>query len=651
MAKLLLLFIVLGGSLIACRQDAGTAQPTATNQSEAISEATPEPAENAAEETPIATATAGPTATPTPLPVPPKDLVVCVSGEPADIFLYGDQSPAAMAVRQAIYEPPYSTLNYDYQPVALDKIPTPADGDAVLETVEVSEGTVVYNANEEIGPLTRDMAVINADGERVVFTGEPIRMNQLSVDFTFQPLVWSDGTPVTAEDSVFSFHVIGDRNTQLLDKRVRLTESYEATDERSVRWVGIPGYVEPEYVTHVWTPLPSHQLADHTAVELATLDETARQPLSYGAFVVESWEEGESIRLIPNPNYYRAAEGLPYLTSLTYKFLSDNNSTLPEGFEECNIIADDVLSFDAVDAVDEAEAAGTLVEHVATAGVVEQIIFGVDPAAAYESTHEVWFQDARVRQAFTQCTDRQAIVDELTFGRATVMDTFVPNNHALHPDDVAQWEYDPAAANALLDEVGYRDTDGDGIRNNISATVPFSITVGTNAGSNLRAQIIDMVAEDLAECGIQANPRPLEAGTWFGSGPGGKVFGRQFDLAQFAWLSRIQPDCGLYLTQNIPGPIIDGFNGWQGVNVSGWSNEAYDAACNTALAVLPGMPGFVEAHQEAMRIFAQELPAMPLFTRMRLAATTPDVLNFQLDATQTPALWNAFELDLELESS
>ena len=651
MAKLLLLFIVLGGSLIACRQDPETAQPTATNQPETISEATPEPAENAAEETPIATATTGPTATPTPLPVPPKDLVVCVSGEPAGIFLYGDQSPAAMAVRQAIYEPPYSTLNYDYQPVALDKIPTPADGDAVLGTVEVSEGTVVYNANEEIGPLTRDMAVINADGEHVVFTGEPIRMNQLSVDFTFQPLVWSDGTPVTAEDSVFSFQVIGDRNTQLLDKRVRLTESYKATGERSVRWVGIPGYMEPEYVTHVWTPLPSHQLADYTAVELATLDETARQPLSYGAFVVESWEEGESIRLVPNPNYYRAVEGLPYLTSLTYKFLSDNNSTLPDGFEECNIITDDVLSFDAVGAVDEAEAAGTLVEHVATAGVVEQIIFGVDPAATYESTHEAWFQDARVRQAFTQCTDRQAIVDELTFGRATVMDTFVPNNHALHPDDVAQWDYDPAAANALLDEVGYLDTDGDGIRNNISATVPFSITVGTNAGSDLRAQIIDMVAEDLAECGIQANPRPLEAGTWFGSGPGGKVFGRQFDLAQFVWLSRIQPDCGLYLTQNIPGPIIDGFNGWQGVNVSGWSNEAYDAACNTALAVLPGMPGFVEAHQEAMRIFAQELPAMPLFTRMRLAATTPDVLNFQLDATQTPALWNAFELDLELEGS
>jgi peptide/nickel transport system substrate-binding protein len=52
-----------------------------------------------------------------------------------------------------------------------------------------------------------------------------------------------------------------------------------------------------------------------------------------------------------------------------------------------------------------------------------------------------------------------------------------------------------------------------------------------------------------------------------------------------------------------------------------------------------------------MRIFAQELPAMPLFTRMRLAATTPDVLNFRLDPTQNSALWNAFELDMTLDES
>ena len=156
----------------------------------------------------------------------------------------------------------------------------------------------------------------------------------------------------------------------------------------------------------------------------------------------------------------------------------------------------------------------------------------------------------------------------------------------------------------------------------------------------------DRVRDDLAACGIQVNPYAMDAGTWFAPGPSGTVFGRQFDLAQFAWLSRIRPDCGLYLTANIPGPLDQGFNGWGGVNVAGWSNEAYDAACGRALSLLPGQEGYVEAHQEAMRLFAAELPAVPLFSRLRLAATTPDVLNFRLDATQPSELWNAFELDM-----
>lgn len=647
MAKLLLMITLLGG-LAACRQDDTPAQVTPNQTTAAHNEGTPEPvnADDNDETTPALTPSPEPTPTITATPVPPKDLVVCVGGEPSDLYLYGDQSPAAVAVRHALYESPYTSLGYDYQPLALEKLPSLADGDVTQETVEVSEGSVVYNADESIGPLTRDMAVINADGERVVFTGEPIQMSQLVADFTFKPLVWSDGTPVTAEDSLFSYRLAGDRATPVLDTQVRYTAAYESVGDRSVRWTGLPGYLDPAYMTHFWTPLPAHQLGDLTAAELVTAVETARAPLSFGPFMIDDWVEGESIRLVPNPHYYRSAEGLPHLTSLTFRFLSSGNTTLPVGSEGCHIITDDVLTFDALPEIGEAAADGKLVEHVATAGVVEQIIFGIDSTAAYASTHEQWFMDARVRQALTQCTDRQRVVDELTYGQATVMDTFVPNDHRLHPDDITQWTYDPAAANALLDEVGLLDANGDGVREGISSTVPFSITLGTNAESDLRVHITEMVRDDLAACGIQVNPYTLQAGAWFAPGPAGKVFGRQFDLAQFAWLNRIQPDCGLYLTEHIPGPLDGGYNGWQGVNVSGWSNEAYDNACRDALMRLPGQPGYEEAHQEAMRLFAQELPAMPLFTRMRLAATTPDVLNYGLDATQPSSLWNAFELDL-----
>ena len=652
MKRLLLLLIFVAGLSAACGRTAAPVPNDITGTPGLAPEKTPEldaatPQEvGDAEATPSPTATPEPAPTITPTPVPPKDLVVCMSGELSSLYLYGDNSPAAVAIRHAIYESPYTSLGYEYQPLSLEKMPGLAEGDATLEAVNVREGTPVVTADEQIALLGPGIEVIDADGERVAYQGEPIRMRQLTVDFTFKPMVWSDGTPVTAEDSVFSFRLAGDRSAVRVDEQVRYTAEYEAVDEHTVRWTGLPGYINSAYMIHVWTPLPSHQLANVETTALRSAEESARQPLSYGAFIIDSWTEGESIRLVPNPHYYRTAEGLPHLTSLTFRFLSPDNASLPRGSEGCHIITSDVFSFDAIPAIDQAAAAGEWVEHVAAAGVMEQIIFGVDPAASYEARHTVWFDDARMRQAVTQCTNRQGLSDELLYGRAPVMDTFVPNDHTLHPQDLPQWPYDPDAANALLDELGHIDTDGDGIRNQISSNRPISITLGTNSESLLRGQIIEMVSKDLLDCGILADPVTYEAGIWFAPGPSGAVFGRRFDLAQFAWLNRIEPDCGLYLSNHIPGPLSDGFFGWQGVNVSGWANEAYDAACREALSLLPGQPGYAEAHQEAMRIFAQELPSMPLFTRMRLAATTPDVLNFQLDSTQPSELWNSFELDL-----
>jgi len=641
---LILLLLLL---LPACRQEEGSSpsdQPgtpdsaTVNNNSDSN-----ETTENAAG---VQTPSPEPSPTASPTPLPPKELVVCLGGEPRDLYLYGDNSPAAVAVRHALYEPPIVSPGYAYEAVALEKVPSLADGDARLEPVTVEEGTLIVDAGGEIVPLVAGTQFVDAAGQVQEYAGEPVAIPQFTVDYTFKPLVWSDGTPLTAEDSVFSFRIAGDRNTPRLDDQVRYTVSYSAIDEQTVRWVGLPGYLDPSFMTHIWTPLPRHQLGDYSAAELATLEEAALSPLSYGPFAIEGWTPGEEIRLVANPHYYRAAEGLPRLDRLIVRFLSSGNDRLPAGYEACDVITQDVYSFDALPAIDEAAAAGTLVEYVATAGVLEQIIFGVDSIQEYAESHIDWFEDARVRQAFAQCIDRQALVDELTFGRAEVMDTFVPGGHRLHPEDIEGWEFDPAAANATLDELGYLDPDGDGIRNNIESTRPFTITLGTNSESDLRRRINEMVQANLGECGIQVDLYTMDAGTWFAPGPAGTVFGRKFDLAQFAWLSRIEPNCGLYLSENIPGPPEAGYAGWENVNVSGWSNEEYDTACRTALGLLPGQPGYEAAHQEAMRIFARELPAIPLFARMRLATTAPDVVNFRLDPAEPSELWNVFEWDI-----
>jgi peptide/nickel transport system substrate-binding protein len=151
-----------------------------------------------------------------------------------------------------------------------------------------------------------------------------------------------------------------------------------------------------------------------------------------------------------------------------------------------------------------------------------------------------------------------------------------------------------------------------------------------------------VIAENWLDCGVQANRVDLPGNELFASGPEGPVLGRQFDVALFAWNSGTQPPCHNWLSSNIfgtEGAISD-------LNATGWAHEAFDDACQQAQRAFWGSPEYVAAHQEAWRIFAEELPALPLFPRVKLAVARPEVLNFDLDATQNSELWNLFEIDL-----
>jgi peptide/nickel transport system substrate-binding protein len=643
--RLLTALIIIALALAACRQTdgAGTPVPGDAGATPAASGAE-EPAPDAAPPTP------SPTAPPTPLPtataVPPKELVVCLDGEPADVYLYGDTSPSAVAVGHALYEPPYTSLGFAYQPLALTKLPNIADGDAQISEVETAAGSLVVDADGEVVTLARGVSVRLASGEIARYDRTPLMLPQVTAEFTFRPLVWSDGTPVTAEDSVFSFEIAGDRRTPQVDYRIAQTSSYEAVDDLTVRWTGLPGLLAPDYVTYVWSPLPRHQLEGIERGELASSEEAAVMPLSYGAFQIDAWTPGESIRLSRNPHYDRAAEGLPALDTVEYRFLeAAGDGQLPEGYEGCDILTQELTGVEALPAL---EAAATeLTPYVTTTSVIEYLIFGVDPSSALEATRPDWFEDARVRQGIAQCVDRQALVDELEAGQAPVESAYAPIGHPLLPADIPVWPFDPEAGAALLDEAGYTDANGDGVREDLASSQPFTVTLSTNAESDLRLRLNEMVADNLRACGIEATVQAVPAAQWFAPGPQGPVFGRRFDIAEFAWVSDMRPQCELFTTSTIPGQVELGFAGWDGLNVSGWSNELFDAACAGAGLLLPGQPGHDEAHQEALRIFAAELPALPLFSRLRAAAAAPGVVNFRPDPTQPSELWNIFELDIE----
>jgi len=584
-----------------------------------------------------------------------KDLIICMAQEPETLYVYGGSMLVQSAVAHAIFENDLTTLSYGYQAQGLEKVPSLADGDAVLNAVEANAGDVVIVAGEPKA-LEEGDVVTNSDGEEVTFDGTAVMMDQISADFTMKPRVWSDGEPVKASDSVYSFNLAADPDTPSSKFTVDRTASYEATGDLSTKWTGIPGFRDATYFINFWAPLPEHAWGGFSAAELLEAQESTRLPIGDGPFAIVEWSAGESISLVKNENYYRADEGLPYLDSVTYRFIPDTNALILSLLSgECDIGTQDGMGADQSPILLEAEAQGSLTPYFQTGTVYEHIDFGIDSYGDYgdDIGRPDWFEDVRVRQAMTMCTDRQSMVDNILYGKSEVIHTYIPSVHPLYPEGLTEWPFDVDQANALLDEVGYVDSDGDGIREYTDGT-PFSISLGTTTGNEMRQQLTQIFKDNMIACGIDVTLYYQASSEWFADGPEGVLFGRRFDLGEFAWLTGVEPSCGLYLSSAITGPPDEinpktgaTFGGWGESNNPGWANADFDAACNAALGSLPGTDAYVDNHAEAQRIFSQEVPVIPLFLRLKVAAARPNILNFGVDPTQNSELYNIYEFDMD----
>ena len=602
-------------------------------------------------ETVVVTAT--PLPSPTPVPPQPKVLTVCLVGEPDTLYLYGGSRLAATRhVMEALYDGPVDHLNYAYRPVILQKLPSITDGDAVIRTVRVREGDRVVDATGAVVDLVEGVLIrpagCRAEECAVEFEGEPLWIERMEVTFALrEDVTWADGEPLTAADSVFAFQVASDPVTPGSRYLVERTARYTSLDDWRVKWVGVPGFISPTYFLSFFAPLPHHQLQGRDPDELLRADETRRSPLGWGPFVVEEWVPGDHITLSPNPAYFRADEDLPHLDRLVFRFTSGGPEVAAHLLSgECDLGTHDADFESSLPLLVQAEEQGLLKVASATGNGWEHIDFGIAPVSGYGRAD--FFGVVQVRQAIVQCIDRQAIVDEVTYGRSVVPDSYLPPEHPLYADEqLVHWGYDPSAGRALLEEVGWLDEDEDGVREaqripGIRTGTPFDVTLLISSDSPVSQQVARIVKANLADCGVRVNLEALPAGEFFAGGPDGPLFGRQFDMAETTSWFDVTPLCGRYLSSEIPDT-----GRWDGDNVTGYSNPEYDAVCQTALRVLPGTPEYEEYHRQAQVIFSEDLPAVPLFMWLRFAVTGPNVLNFTLDSTAPSELWSIETLDVE----
>jgi peptide/nickel transport system substrate-binding protein len=600
--------------------------------------------------------------TPTPTLPPERSLVICLGQEPQSLYVYAGSSRSMWSVLEAIYDGPIDNRQYSAQPVILQKLPSLKDGDAKLQPVTVRAGNEVVAADGNLTTLTKGVKVlpVGCTGPDCAATYDgtsDIQLDQMVVTFKLlKGLKWSDGAPLTAADSVFSYQISANQDTPVSKRMTDRTAEYKALDEGSVQWTGKPGFVYNRYFTNFWLPLPEHTWKGKSAADILKSADAAQKPLGWGPYMLKEWTQGDHITLQKNPSYFRAAEGLPKFDNLVYRFLGEQGDNALTALQngECDIVDQTTLLDSQLEKVLDLQKNGKLKAYVGQGPEWEHIEFGIKPAEYDDAANTAaksrpnFFSDVRVRQAFAYCMDRKAAVDKQLLGQAPIPNGYLPPDHPLYAPDLQAYSYDVQKGSSLLDEVGWKDDDNNpatprkavGVPN-VPDETPLEVQYLTTQAA-LRVEVSKSLTESMAACGIKLDVQSLSPDEMYAAGPEGPLFGRKFDLAQFSWQADTQSPCFLYESSQIPNAS----NHWVRANISGFSNPDFDAACKSAQQLLPDQPGYKEKNMDVQRIYAQQLPSIPLYFQLKLAVSKPDVCGLEMDVTDRSILWNIEAIDM-----
>lgn len=330
-------------------------------------------------------------------------------------------------------------------------------------------------------------------------------------------LEWHDGAPVTARDVAFTFERLKNpavpfANPSYFD----YWDAVEVLDPVTVRF-----YIRPHAnALYGWTRtaiMPEHILGEVPPEELESDPFGTVSPVGSGPFRFVARVPGDRWEFEANPDFPSDLGGRPYLDRLVYRQIPDDfalTAALRTG--EADLVFD------------------------ASPGMVEQV---VDDAHIYSTTYSApeyafiaWnsrrpqLSDPAVRQALTMGIDRRTLVEAVLGGAGTVATGPVGPWHWAYDSAWEPLPYDPARAGQLLDEAGWTDSDGDGIRDRDGE--PFTLELLATPRPD-RAAIQTLVQASLGEIGIRVEPVVREPGAL-----PPLVFGpdRRFDALVLAWV-------------------------------------------------------------------------------------------------------------------
>ncbi len=423
----------------------------------------------------------------------------------------------------------------------------------------------------------------------------------IDITYTIRPDAdWGDGVPVTTSDVLFTYEVGHNPASAVSDgelyRRItgitvkddktftlhvdKLTFDYAAIDD----FVLLPAHLEKS------------AFADPAQYRLRTRYDTepTNPGLYNGPYRITEVSPGSHIVLEPNPHW---AGPQPKFRRITVRAI-ENTAAL-----EANLLSGSIDMIAGELGLSLEEGLAFEKRHPDAYRILYK------PSLVFEHVDcnlgLPTLADRRVRQALLFGLDRDAISRQLFGGRQPVADSFVSPLDRGYTADIPKYPYDPERAAALLDAAGWTASP-DGPRRDAGGNA-LALELTTTAGNRSRELVEQVLQSQWRRIGVDIHIRNEPARVLFGE----TLRQRRFALAMYAWISA---------PENVPRSILhsseipSAANAFAGENLTGFASPEMDRIIDALEVELdPEKRGALWA--EAQRLYATELPSLPLYFR------------------------------------
>ena len=456
-------------------------------------------------------------------------------------------------------------------------------------------------------------------------------------------ILWSDGTPFTSADVKFTYEYCADPEGGC----AQLTKfggvaSVETPDDLTV----IVTFESPQpnpygpFVGNESPIIQAAQFADCMGAKAPECTEQNFNPIGTGPFTVTEFKPNDVITYAANENYRE--EGKPAFATVTFKGGGDATAAGRAVMETGEFDYAWNLQL-APDVIAKMQEGGKGTPIAGFGPLVERIMLNhtnPDPALGPDERAVVrphpFLQEPAVYKAMSMAIDRPLLV-EIGYGEAgRVSCNWVPAPEIFASTSLSCDTQDIAGANALLDEAGFVDSDGDGVREVNGVPMKILYQTSTNA---VRQDFQALIKQWWAEIGIETELRNLDASVFFGGDPGSPDTFQKFyaDVEMYAnTFSGTDPQSylGNGLCDKAPSPATQ----WQGENISRFCMEEFDAL-HAELAKTADINERARIAQELNDMLVSNGGMIPLVHRGRISAHANTLGGVKLNVWDSE-IWN-----------